>query len=105
MAGVDIGGAALILALGLFPCGARGARAGAHRQGAALARAYMTLLALLSSSVVLATFLAGAIPGQWEDRPRPGVLWKRKCRLDPMVAPSGRGHDAFSEHPDRYGWR
>ena len=64
MAGVDIGSAALILALRLFLCGARGARAGAHRQGAALARAYITLLALLSRSVVLATFLAGAIHGE-----------------------------------------
>jgi hypothetical protein len=62
MTGVDIGSAALLMALALFLSGAR--RAPPERRTAKLGRAYTTLLVLLGSSVLLGTFLAGATPGQ-----------------------------------------
>jgi hypothetical protein len=64
MAGVDAGGVALLVALLLFLTGVRRAGKRPRRQAAALERAYVTLLVVLGSSVVLGTFLAGALPGQ-----------------------------------------
>ena len=41
---------------------------------------------------------AARSPDSREERSRGGVLWKRKCRLDPVVALPGRCHAAFSGH-------
>jgi hypothetical protein len=59
--GVEVGGVALLVALLLFLTGVRRAGIGPHRQAATLEHAYVTLLVVLGSSVVVGTFLAGAL--------------------------------------------
>ncbi|MEO8688806.1 MAG: hypothetical protein ABI611_11385 [Solirubrobacteraceae bacterium] len=65
MAVVDVGSIALLVALLLYLRGARPAVRGSDRcASAALEYGYATLLLLLGSSVLLGTFLAGALPGR-----------------------------------------
>jgi hypothetical protein len=64
MEGVDAGSAALLLALVLYQVGARRGQPKSHRRASPLRHGYPALLVLLGGSVLLGTFLAGALPGQ-----------------------------------------
>ena len=64
MAGVDAGSVALLLALGLYQVGARRGRPKSNRQASPLRYGYVALGVVLGGSVLLGTFLAGALPGQ-----------------------------------------
>ena len=63
-AAVDAGSVALLIALVLFHFGARRPGTGPGRHASGLRYGYTALLLVLGSSVVLGTFLAGALPGQ-----------------------------------------
>jgi hypothetical protein len=64
MAGVDVASAALLVALLLYLYGARrAARTPDRPAGAGLEYGYTALLLVLGTSVLLGTFLAGALPG------------------------------------------
>lgn len=62
--GVAAGSAILIIAVILFHAGLRQIGQTARRRTRALEHGYITLLALLTASVVLGTFLACAAPGR-----------------------------------------
>jgi hypothetical protein len=64
MAGVDAGSVALLLALVLYQVGVRRGQLRSERQASALGYGYAALVAALGGSVLLGTFLAGALPGQ-----------------------------------------
>jgi hypothetical protein len=64
MAGVDAGSVALLLALVLYRIGSRRPERTSSRHASALQRGYAALLVVLGGSVLLGTFLAGALPGQ-----------------------------------------
>jgi hypothetical protein len=61
MEGVDAGSVALLLALVLYQVGARRRRPKSHPRAS---HGYRALLVALGGSVLLGTFLAGALPGQ-----------------------------------------
>jgi hypothetical protein len=64
MAGVDVGSVALVIALVLYQLGVQRAGVASDRRPSGLEYAYVTLVLALASSVLLGTFLAGALPGQ-----------------------------------------
>jgi hypothetical protein len=64
MEGVDAGSVALLLALALYQVGARRGRPRSHRRASPLRYGYAALVVGLGGSVLLGTFLAGAVPGQ-----------------------------------------
>jgi hypothetical protein len=64
MAGVDAGSVALLLALVLYHVGARRGRLNSDRDTSAIGYGYAALVVVLGGSVLLGTFLAGALPGQ-----------------------------------------
>ena len=74
MAGVAVGSATMLVALLLYLRGARRAARGPDRRAAALEYGYAALLLVLGSSVLLGTFLAGALPGGSPDAS--GVGWR-----------------------------
>jgi hypothetical protein len=63
-AGVDVGSVALLIALVLYQLGARRAVRRSDRRRSGVECAYVTLVLGLASSVLVGTFLAGALPGQ-----------------------------------------
>jgi hypothetical protein len=63
-AGVDVGSVALLIALVLYQLGARRAVRRSDRRHSGVEYAYVTLVLGLASSVLVGTFLAGALPGQ-----------------------------------------
>jgi hypothetical protein len=64
MEGVDAGSVALLLALVLYQVGARRGRPKLDRRASPLRYGYAALVVGLGGSVLLGTFLAGALPGQ-----------------------------------------
>ena len=64
MAGVDAGSVALLLALVLYQVGARRHGGKPERQASAFGYSYAALRVVLGGSVLLGTFLAGALPVQ-----------------------------------------
>lgn len=64
MAGVDAGSVALLLALVLYHVGARRGGPKSDRRVSPLRYGYAALVVVLGGSVLLGTFLAGALPGQ-----------------------------------------
>lgn len=64
MSAVDAGSVALLIALVLYHVGARRPGATPGRHASALGCGYTVLLVVLGSSVLLGTYLAGALPGQ-----------------------------------------
>jgi hypothetical protein len=64
MAAVDAGSIALLIALVLYHVGARRPGSTPGRHASALGCGYTALLVVLGSSILLGTFLAGALPGQ-----------------------------------------
>jgi hypothetical protein len=64
MAGVDAGSVALLLALVLYKVGARRGRAQVNRRASPLKYGYFALVVVLGGSVLLGSFLAGALPRQ-----------------------------------------
>ena len=64
MPAVDVGSAALLIALLLYQVGARRGEPKSGRPACALAYGYGALVIVLGGSVLVGTFLAGALPGQ-----------------------------------------
>jgi hypothetical protein len=64
MPGVVVGSAILLVALVMFVAGLRRTGRTARWRTTALERGYLSLVVLLAGSVILGTFLAGAVPRQ-----------------------------------------
>ena len=64
MPALDVGSAALLVALLLYQVGARRGDPKSDRPASALAYGYGALVVVLGGSVLVGTFLAGALPGQ-----------------------------------------
>ena len=64
MPAVDVGSAALLIALLLYLLGVRRGEPKSDRPASALAYGYAALVIVLGGSVLVGTFLAGALPGQ-----------------------------------------